>query len=361
MLKQLLSQPLPLKQLLIMNCDVGEHAVLDLVKMTQLTELETIGWDFTEGSVLPAQLQQFEAATPQPRALSALLPLKQLQRLQLDMGFPDQQPLLRLAQLPALQHVSLHYSAAAAAAGAAAAWPQLPQLRELEVAAQWMAEALPSQMPAILDALAHCSGLTRLELRVLESPTGSSHDARAVAACGKLAALTNLRDLYILSDSMLAPGDIKRLTALAGLARLWLSDLESAVDDATAAALARSMPQLQDLDLEGCDLGRMTCLAEIGKLVHLTRLNIKDFDRDVNKSSGLTRQGLMLLTGLTRLRTLQLCENQEVTAKVVEEFWAAVRAARRSRCGSSSLSELSPYEAGYDWEHPWYIDTFDYA
>jgi hypothetical protein len=360
-LQQLLSQPLPLQHSFIMNCDFDEHAVMDLANMTQLTELETLCWDLTEGSVLPAQLQHFQADAPQPCALSALLPLKQLQRLQLFIDFPDQQPLLQLAQLPALQHMSLHYSSVNAAADAAAAWPQLPQLRELELEFFGNTAPLPSQMAAMLGAVTHCSGLTGLVLPVLESPTGCDSGARAVAACGKLAGLTNLRDLHIHWGSKLAPGDVKALTALTGLTRLRLDELGSAVDDAAAAALARSMPQLQDLDLMHCELGSMTCLAEIAKLVHLTSLNIDDFDYKHCICGSLTREGLMQSTGLTRLQQLQLCRNDEVTDEVVDEFWAALRAARSIRCGSSTLTELSSYEAAYDWEMPWYADTLDGA
>jgi hypothetical protein len=358
-LQRLLSQPLPLQHLLIMNCHSGEHAVMGLVKMTQLTELETIGWDLKEGSVLPAQLQNYIGDAPQPSALSTLLPLKQLQRLRLYVSFPDQQPLLQLAQLPALQHMSLHYYEENAAAGAAAAWPQLPQLQELELAFGGDIAPLPSQMAAILAAVARCSGLTKLELQLLESPTGSMVDARAVAACGKLAGLTHLRHLRIEHGSKLAPGDMKLLTALTGLTCLCLSGLKSAVDDATAAALACSMPQLQDLDLGGCELGSMTCLAAIAQLVQLTSLNIHDYDCDISCSRILTRKGLMLLTGLTRLQQLQLYINDEVTVAVEDEFWAAVRAARISRCGSSTLTELSSYEAAYNWEMPWDADTLD--
>jgi hypothetical protein len=274
MLQQLLSQPLPLQQLLIMDCDFDEHAVPDLARMTQLTKLTAPRWKLTEGSVLPAQLQHLEAAAPQPRTLSVLLPMKRLRRMRLYTSFPDQQPLLQLAQLPALQHVSLHYPALSAPAGAAAAWPQLPQLQELDIPIGYDTPPLPRQMAALLAAVSRCSGLTKLDLQVLESPTSNMFDVRAVAACSMLAGLTNLRDLCIHRGSELVPGDAKALTALTGLTRLQLCELGSAVGDATAAALTRSMPQLQDLDLAWCDLGSMACLADIGKLVHLTSLNI---------------------------------------------------------------------------------------
>jgi hypothetical protein len=354
MLRQLLLQPLPLQHLLIVNCDFDVQMVMDLGKMTQLKKLETLGWNLTEEAVLPAQLQHLIADAAQPQALSVLLPLQQLQRLRLCIDFPDQQPLLQLAQLPALQHMSLHYYSASAAAGAAAAWPQLPQLQELDIVSGGEVVPLPGQMAALLAALAHCSSLTRLELQVLESPTGSRHDVRAVAACGKLAGLTNLCDLHIYLGSRLAPGDAKALTALTGLTRLWLDELGSAVDDAAAAALACCLTQLRDLDLGGCALGSMTCLAAIAQLVHLTSLNIDDWHSDYRCDSKLTREGLMLLTGLTQLQKLQLCRNDEVTDEVVEEFWAALRTARSSCCGNSTLTEVPSYEAAYRLI-PWHM------
>jgi hypothetical protein len=354
MLQQLLSQPLQLLQLLVANCEFGEHAIISVGKMTQLKALETVGFRLSERSELPAQLQHIVADARQPQALSVMLPLQQLQRLRLCIDFPDQQPLLQLVQLPALQHMSLHYSSVNAAAGAAAAWPQLPQLRELDIVSRGDVVPLPSQMAALLAALAQCSSLTKLQLQVLESPTGSMYDVRAVAACGKLAGLTNLRDLHIYLGSRLTPGDVGALTALTGLTRLWLDDLGSAVDDAAAAALACSLTQLQDLDLGGCELGSMTCLAAIAQLVHLTSLNIDDFDCDYPLDSKLTREGLMLLTGLTRLQELELCRNDEVTDEVVDEFWAALRAARSSCCGNSILTGVSSYEAAYRLI-PWHM------
>jgi hypothetical protein len=364
MLQQLLSQPLPLQQLFIIRYPYDapqELAVLDLVRMTQFTDLKSYGWGFAEGSVLPAQLQRFEADAPQPHLLSALLPLKQLQWLRLYVGFPDQQPLLRLAQLPALQHISLQYTAASAAAGATATWPQLPQLRELDISGYDIDAPEPSETAAILDAVARCSGLTNLWLQVLEEPTESSKDEQVSAACGKLAGLTNLQELCIDLKSELAPGTAIALTALTGLTSLSLNNQMSAVDDATAAALARSLTQLQHLELEGCELGSMTCLAAIGKLVHLTFLSIDTHvDPDVCNCGRLTREGLMQLTGLTRLQHLEVIgrqNNKEITASDVGEFWATVQDARREQgySGSRTMTESS-YESAYDWQMPWLRD-----
>jgi hypothetical protein len=68
----------------------------------------------------------------------------------------------------------------------------------------------------------------------------------------------------------------------------------------------------------------------------------------------------MLLTGLTRLQKLQLYRNEEVTDEVVDEFWAALRAARSSCCGSITLADLS-YEALYDWQRPWQMNKRAWA
>ena len=51
----------------------------------------------------------------------------------IDYGNREQTQTTRLAQLPALQQLSLRYNDFDAAAGAAAAWRQLPQLQELAI------------------------------------------------------------------------------------------------------------------------------------------------------------------------------------------------------------------------------------
>jgi hypothetical protein len=74
-------------------------ALVRLQEFTSFTRLP-------EGSLLPPQLQQLylgEGAVTS-RSLSVVIPLQQLQRLTLLISFDEQQPLLHLAQLPALQH-----------------------------------------------------------------------------------------------------------------------------------------------------------------------------------------------------------------------------------------------------------------
>jgi hypothetical protein len=93
------------------------------------------------------------------------------------------------------------------------------------------------------------------------------------------------------------------------------------VGDLEAAALACNLQQLQHLELIQCDLGSMVCLAAIAKLTQLTALHLhNDFE-----SGFITRRGLMLLTGLSRLQRLDVGWDGEVTDEVLQQFWAALR------------------------------------
>jgi hypothetical protein len=149
-----------------------------------------------------------------------------------------------------------------------------------------------------------------------------------VAICGKLTGLTNLKRIHMYGSD-LVPGDALALTALTGLTRLGLHlgalgctwvHLGAGVGDLAATALASSCKQLRHLDLSRCDvhLSSMACLAAIAQLTQLTELRLE-------RNDGLTQQGLMLLTGLKQLQTLSVDRNAEVTAEVVDSFWAALR------------------------------------
>jgi hypothetical protein len=93
--------------------------------------------------------------------------------------------------------------------------------------------------------------------------------------------------------------------------------MASGVDDVTASALACHLKQLRHLDLSGCELGSMACLAPIGQLTQLTELQLREI-RD------LTVWGLMLLTGLTALEKLGVWHSKNITDEVLKRFWAAV-------------------------------------
>ena len=93
---------------------------------------------------------------------------------------------------------------------------------------------------------------------------------------------------------------------------------------AAATALARELKQLRSLGFIGCGLQLgtaegMECLQEIGCLTHLTHLSL-------SHNSGLSQQGLMQLTGLSRLQMLEVnSHGSAVTKDGVSKFWAAVR------------------------------------
>jgi hypothetical protein len=291
--------------------------------MSQLVDLALDHCGLQEGLTLPAQLQelQLDLQQWQLHLLSAVMPLQQLQRLRLHQGFLDQQPLLQLAQLPALQHLALQYSETVVVRHSVASWAKLPQLRELHISYECILDSVlwPEDMAGILDAIAACSNLTKLLLAAWQHSGIDDDDERyAVAACGKLAAVKTLKDLCLDESSLLTAGDARALTALTGLTRLVLGGLGDGVGDVAATALACSLRQLRHLDLQSCELGDMVCLAGIGQLTQLTALQLEGND-------GLTREGLMLLTGLTSLQELGVSDIEGVTDADVEEYWAALR------------------------------------
>jgi hypothetical protein len=316
-LQQLLASQLPLQQLLL---DMGLRdeilSALDMSGLTQLTDLAMI-CSLQDNLVLPVQLQQLRlgAFADADALLKLVLPLQQLQHLDVEVAFSEQQQLLlQLVQLPALQHVKLTYCSAADASNAAASavWHMLPQLRELSL--QFPAKSASKQeMAAVLAGIAAATNLTRLSLTAsVRSEVGAGSDDSAVAACDSLARLTGLKQLAILEGSRLVPGDVMSLAALTGLTSLVLQGLQEGVGTAAATALARSLQQLQHLDLQYCyvNLGSVECMATVGQLVQLTELRLEG-------NAGITQQGLMQLTALKKLQRLGLTVDDEVTREVV--------------------------------------------
>lgn len=112
------------------------------------------------------------------------------------------------------------------------------------------------------------------------------------------------------------------LTALTGLTSLVLSRLYDGVGEVEATAIAHSLTQLQDLTLFGCgfSLRSTELLAAVGELKQLTYLQL---DCSFNYDFGITPQGLMQLTGLSRLQ--QLDSSVGVTDALMDSLWAAVR------------------------------------
>jgi hypothetical protein len=271
----------------------------------------------------------------------------------LRVDFEQPQLLLQLAQLPALTHLALQYDRCCEgepAVATASAWPLLPQLRELDVAHG----VLPCQdeWEAILAGAAAATGLTRLTLDVRVMTDRSDEEcslesdgdvdlgwASRVEPCASLANLTCLQDLTLgAGDNYcklnLLWGDALALTALTRLTRLVLAGAGDGVGTAVATALARSLHQLQSLDLGYCCLQLdgaegFALLEAIGRLTQLTRLSLSG-----NHSEGLwfTEHGLMQLTGLSRLEQGacgDLCSGMDVPDDELTAFWAAVHAQRR--------------------------------
>lgn len=321
-LHQLAAQAPPLRVLRLPDarCD----GLLDLSRWTQLQIFSSVDEFKDEGEfdvVLPPQLQELKWG-PLSSAVGyeALLSLRQLRSLSFEVKAAVPDALLRLAQLPALQQLSLQIYYPDLASAAAAVWPQLPQLRELEL---HLSDQPPTsqQWAAICGGLAGCTGLTKLRLCAAEQAWAQDVGwyLCSVEACAILAGLTRLRDLNLF-QSRLAPGDALALTALTGLARLELSNVRDGVGELAATAIASSCRQLRHLDLRACDLGSMGCLAVVRHLTQLRAL-------DLRGNGKLTQQGLMLLTRLKQLQQLRVDtdNNAEVTDQLLQSFWAAVR------------------------------------
>jgi hypothetical protein len=178
-------------------------------------------------------------------------------------------------------------------------------------------------------------------MRKVEDPAAQEDEAPPaarkpckVAACARLTRLTCLKDLIIANDwgINLAAGDVLALTALTGLTRLHFWYAMHGVDTAAATTLARQLTQLEDMCLYKCGLQLgsdegMACLKAIRRLTRLTHLDLSD-------NNGLTPQGLMQLTGLSRLQELDCMDCYEpaandITKEHVDAFWAAVRGQRQ--------------------------------
>jgi hypothetical protein len=386
-LQQLLSQPLPLRWL-VLECANGRYLpVLEMLHLTNLTKLGTSSCWMPWESVLPAQLQQLafisrdyaESLEPVTRQQ-----LQQLQHLRLHVDFAQQQPLLQLAQLPALQHLELVYdsnnkggeSAIPAAAATESAWALLPQLRALVIQASYTYARVPESMAkvvqreeewaAIVAGAAASSTIVKLELHALSighclcsdccSPPLSDDDedvfetplhelvarVSTVDVCASLARLPSLQHLSIQCGYGLGLGcdDALALTVLTALTCLKVFGPQIGrgygqvtVSTAAATALACNLKQLQHLTLNSCgihlssavdDLEWMGCLGAIGRLTQLTYL-------DLCYNGVATLQQLMQLTGLSRLtpeldhRGIRVlpCVSDELRREDWDDFWAA--------------------------------------
>jgi Leucine-rich repeat (LRR) protein len=267
----------------------------------------------------------------QQQALLQLQQLPALQHLHLAVNNIQPQSLLQLAQLPALQHLELKYSTGTAAAATAHTWALLPQLRELAVDDHDDPKDAPRDLAAIVLGSAAATSLTKLYL----SFSKAQPEPLDVVVVSSLTRLTRLKDLsfsgnlsYRSECQHLASGDsIAVLSSLTGLTQVSLKNIACGARITTdAAAVACNLKQLRSLMLRRCGLQLdtaegMACLEAIGRLTQLTKLVLLD-------NEGLTEQGMMQLTGLSRLHDKydwMVCNGRNVTSEVWEKFQAAIR------------------------------------
>jgi hypothetical protein len=193
-LQQLLAQPLPLR---VLQLDADEEMpLLDLANLTQLHRFSNAS---EQKAIFPPQLQQLDLSWLPAAQYSALMPLQQLHHLKFAVYDDESSPLLRLAQLPALQQLSLEYQFAAHAAGTAAAWREMRPLCELALD---FSNETPSirQWRVILSGLAAATHLTKLQLHAVRG--GGGGDAQGDegvrgAVCFQLTGLTDLKELSV--------------------------------------------------------------------------------------------------------------------------------------------------------------------
>jgi hypothetical protein len=228
-LLQLLEALLPLRQLRL-RCVQKLRLPRDMRHLTRLEDLDLDTAAGLEDTLLPRQLQRLSlpcwsvCALDGP-ALAAVMPLQQLTSLSFEVGCGEQQPLLRLAQLPALQHLCLKYDlytpeGLARCAATSPAWAQLPQLQRLDAWGTADINPTTQQAAAILAGIAATKTLTSLSLELM-----NPSDWHDLDACECLVGLTRLKHLELSCETTSRGyhmrGDRRALTALTGLT--WLS------------------------------------------------------------------------------------------------------------------------------------------
>uniref|UniRef100_A0A383VQ57 Uncharacterized protein n=1 Tax=Tetradesmus obliquus TaxID=3088 RepID=A0A383VQ57_TETOB len=357
-LQQLLALPLPLRQLRLEFDRPQYHQVGDIsvAHLTSLTELAAPGW-FSWSDVkllthLPAQLQALELGPLEDGHLKELLRLQQLQRLSFRVAFEEQESLLRLTQLPALQELQLTYEAAYLAAANAPTWRRLPQLRQLIVEYN-VHDATVRQLDQITAGLAAASSLTKLLLvgqsvyqEKAADDEGSSDyeyydeddgECPQGSLCSSLAGLSLLQDLSIICGptaagmamgNVLAPDEVQALTALTGLTQLQLVNGEHQFGGNTLS-LVRGLPQLRHLELESFETYSGECMAAIGRMAQLTWLRLAGFKQWPDEAS---QQHLLQLAGLPQLRRLYLSSSEELAGGVLDGLRASLVHARVRWC-----------------------------
>jgi hypothetical protein len=239
----------------------------EMLHLAQLEVLKTTA-GLAADTVLPAQLQRL--SLPGCRgcrldgpALAAVMHLQQLTFLSFEVGFREQAPLLRLAQLPALQQLCLEYDLGsqrglAACVATSPAWAKLPQLRELVVCdvRRWPTyrrfHPTRQQTEAIVASIAAATNLTRLSLSLLVG--------RSDALEGELPCLQWLADMV----SVLPVHSLTHLRVSAPFS-------DNAGNGAALSAAMVCLSSMQQLEV---DCLPVSCWPALGQLSHLTHLEL---------------------------------------------------------------------------------------
>jgi hypothetical protein len=161
--------------------------------------------------------------------LAAVVPLQQLQRLDLTINMDTADAVARMAQLPAMQHLALGYTRLGLAAATAHVWRQLPQMQELRVEEDLYYHVEGSavqQMRSILAGIAAAASLTRLDLYSWSLADGQMRSVSMadIAVCLRLTGLLCLQHLHLrVAVRGSDPCAAQALTALTGLTHLDLA------------------------------------------------------------------------------------------------------------------------------------------
>jgi hypothetical protein len=382
-LEQLLALPLPLQQL---QLDFGPYQLcgvreISISHLTALTELSAPDWGDVLTLQLPMQLQTLQLGAPYSDQFDALSRLQQLRCLSIGVVDPEKEPLLHLAQLPALQELSLRYDTGdvVAAAATAPVWCKLPQLRGLFVGYE-SSSVTDRQLAKITSGLAAATGLTKLQLTgeschhgeepmyahsESESETALEQYAYPCSLCRSLARLTRLRDLSIAtglrapemsSGCWLRAEGVQALTALTELTRLVLVNRDGRFQhwpgdrDVVALVSGMAAAQLRELELEYFDTYSAQCMATISRMTQLTRLWLPGSEQWQDDAS---QRELLLLSGLSSLRRLLLYSVEEVADGVMKGLRASLPQAgvwwRKWVDEFEEWRRNSESECGSDW------------
>lgn len=222
--------------------------------------------------------------------LDVLAGLPLLEKLRLSLFDTRDEDLAVLERLPSLRRLDLSSNQGFRHEGMRVL-ARLPGLRELDLRAC-------SQLSVAM--LAPLADMPRLEKLVLSGigkwhrGVHTGHDTEAARARHQA-----FWEKAEADGAGLTPEVLEILPQ--GLRALGLADTEASFDDAVMRALVRRLPDLEELDVSGCEGITDVGVAELLALRGLRRL-------DLSRCKGLTRHGLALVAQATQLREVRLDE-----------------------------------------------------